>query len=268
LPWLVKFALSVAGLYVFVALLFTVMQGVIVFPRSLVGPSPSLPQETRQLSLTRPDGSVLQGSLIPGQDATKPLILAFGGNAWNADAVALFVHSIAPEYPVAAFHFRGYAPSTGRPSANALKADALALHDHLAPDAPNGMITVGFSIGSGVAAYLSAKRSIDGAVLVTPFDSLVAVGKQTMPWLPIRLMFRHEMNTLEALKPSTVRVALILASQDEVIPPARAEALIDGLQARDRTIAAISRLQAGHNDIYSHPEFPDELRNALSVVSD
>ena len=268
MSWLIKFALSIAGLYALVVLLVAVMQGAIVFPRSLVGPSPTLPDDTQILSVTRPDGSVLQGSLIPGQNPTKPLILAFGGNAWNADAVALFVHGIAPEYPVAAFHFRGYAPSTGRPSADALKADAVALYDYLAPNATNGIIAIGFSVGSGVAAHLSAERPIDGAVLVTPFDSLVAIGKQTMPWLPVRLLFRHEMNALEALKTSRTPIALILASQDEVIPPARAKSLVDGLRASDRAVAAISQIQAGHNDIYAHPQFADDLRNSLSAVAD
>lgn len=266
MAFLIKIVLGVFGLYAALIALFALMQGAMLFPRGLVGPAPTLPQGTEHLSLTRPDGSVLHGSLIPGQDTTKPLILAFGGNAWNADAVALFMHNIAPEYPVAAFHFRGYAPSTGRPSAHALKTDAEVVYDLVAEKAPNGIIAVGFSIGSGPAAHLTTQRPIAGAVLVTPFDSLLAVGQQTLPWAPVRFLFRHEMNVLATLSASDSPVALILAAQDEVIPPARAEALVDGLSAANRPVARLARIQAGHNDIYNHPEFALALRDALAAT--
>ena len=261
-----KVSLAAIGLYSLLIAIFALMQGSLLFPRGLVGPAPDLPQSAERLSVERPDGAVLQGSLIPGQDPSKPLILAFGGNAWNADAVALFIHRTAPEHPVVAFHFRGYAPSTGRPSAEALKADAVAIHDHIAENAPNGVIATGFSIGSGVAAHLASERPIVGAVLVTPFDSLDAVARQILPWAPVRLLFRHEMNILESLKNSATPVALVLAAQDEVIPPDRAEALVTELRAADRTIAYLSRIQAGHNDIYNHPEFVPALRDALAAV--
>jgi len=263
-----KVSLAAVGLYAVLIALFTLMQGAILFPRSLVGPSPELPQSAEPMRIERPDGSILHGNLIPGQDPTKPLILAFGGNAWNADAVALFLHRIAPDHPVVAFHFRGYAPSTGSPSAEALKTDAVAIHDHVADIAPNGVIATGFSIGSGLAAHLAAERPIIGAVLVTPFDSLGAVARQSLPWAPVRLLFRHDMNTLDALRNTATPVALVLAAQDEVISPERAEALVTGLSESDRAIAYLSRIQAGHNDIYNHPEMAPALRDALAAVTD
>ncbi|PZX46769.1 hypothetical protein LY56_00978 [Roseinatronobacter thiooxidans] len=266
MAFFIKLTLGLLGLYAALIALFALMQGAVLFPRSLVGPAPALPQGTDRISLTRPDGSVLHGSVIAGQDPSKPLILAFGGNAWNADAVALFLHRIAPEHTIAAFHFRGYAPSTGRPSAQALKDDAVAIHDRVAAQGPNGVIVVGFSIGSGLAAHLSAKRPIAGAILVTPFDSLLAVAQQSLPWAPVRFLFRHEMNALVALNASDAPIALVLATQDEVIPPARAEALVDGLSTATRPVAHITRIPAGHNDIYNHPDFAPAMRDALAAL--
>ncbi len=261
-----KFIFTLIAIYAALITVFALMQGAIVFPRSLIGPAPALPHGTQRLSLTRPDGVVLHGSLIAGSDPGKPLILAFGGNAWNADAVALFLHRILPDHPVAAFHFRGYFPSTGRPSAQALKADTVALHDLVMTTAPNGVVAVGFSIGSGLAAHLTTQRPMAGAVLVTPFDSLLAVGQQTLPWAPMRFLFRHNIDALSALTASDTPVALILAAHDEIIPPARAKALITGLQAQERPVAHISHLDAGHNDIYSHPKFAPALRTAIDAL--
>ena len=70
----------------------------------------------------------------------------------------IFTSSI-PDDDVVAFHYRGYAPSTGSPSAEALIADAPLVYDAaVARIRPKRVIAVGFSIGTGVAAQLSASR--------------------------------------------------------------------------------------------------------------
>jgi uncharacterized protein len=49
-----------------------------------------------------------------------------GGNAWNAEAMVLTLHALFPHRDVVAFHYRGYAPSSGRPGwglAAAIRAD-------------------------------------------------------------------------------------------------------------------------------------------------
>ena len=82
-------------------------------------------------------------------------MLGFGGNAWNAEVMALTLHMLFPHRDVVAPHYRGYAPSSGRPSAQALFSNSLAIFDHLRQTQASGpIIAIGFSIGSGVAAYL------------------------------------------------------------------------------------------------------------------
>lgn len=255
---LAKFLAALAALGIAVIALLAAFQTSLLFPRALVGPAPDLPAGTTRLELRGDGGAVLHGVRIKGRDPMRPVLLGFGGNAWNAEAMALFLHQIAPEHDVVTFHYRGYAPSTGRPSAQALMTDAVAVHDLIAPDAP-GVIAVGFSIGSGVAAHLATERDIARVVLVTPFDSLSAVAQQLYPFAPVRLLFRHEMNVQDALFRSGADVHLILATRDEVIPPARAEALASALPE-----AQVTRLETGHNAIYSHPDFTPRLRAALA----
>jgi uncharacterized protein len=114
-----------------------------------------------------PDGETLIGIHIPADlpdsgrekkqagdsDGPRTLILGFGGNAWNGQNVAEYLHELYPRRDVIAFHYRGYAPSTGAPSAEALIADAPLVYD-AAIDLvkPERVIVVGFSIGTGVAA--------------------------------------------------------------------------------------------------------------------
>ena len=265
---LIKLSLALFVLWAAGVTLFTAMQGAILFPRSMVGPAPTLPQSARRLTLPRPDGVELHGVLIPGRTAGRPVILGFAGNAWNAESMALFLHGTLPEYTVVAFHYRGYAPSTGSPSATGLMADAESIHDFLNAEGMPDQIAIGFSIGSGLAAHLASVRGLQGAVLVTPFDTLQAVARQTLPWAPVRWLFRHDMDALGALQSSAAPVGLILATRDEVIPPARSEALVAGLEHGAPPPAYLKRIPAGHNDIYAHPDFAPALRAAIDAVQD
>jgi uncharacterized protein len=263
---LVKAVLSIVALWAALVVALALMQGAILFPRAMVGAAPELPGTTQRLRLLRPDGVELHGVLIPGPNPNRPVLLGFGGNAWNAESMALFIHQNMPEYSVAAFHYRGYSPSSGRPSSAALLTDAEAIFDWLYAGGMTEQIAIGFSIGSGIAAHLAATRPLRGAVLVTPFDSLGAVARQNLPWAPVTLFFRNEMNTLAALENNTLPLALILATRDEVIGPARAEALVTALQSGQHPPVLIARIDAGHNDIYAHKEFGPTLRAALGAL--
>jgi alpha-beta hydrolase superfamily lysophospholipase len=124
------------------------------------------------------------------------------------------------------FHYRGYAPSTGVPGAKALNRDALLIHDEFARRQPGRrIVAVGFSIGSGVAAYLAAHRPLAGAILVTPFDDLARVAADHYPWLPVRLLFRHRMDSAAHLERSRVPVAIVAGGRDTLILPRRTDAL-------------------------------------------
>jgi hypothetical protein len=170
-----------------------------------------------------------------------------------------------PDIDVAAFHYRGYRPSTGQPSAEALIADAPLVYD-LAVDQvrPQRTIAVGFSIGTGIAAQLASRRHLDGLILVTPFDSLKAVAQSMYPWLPIGAFFNHDIDAAGALGNAKVPVAIIEAERDEIVPHDRTQALRERIPdlVFDRTLA-----RAGHNDIYARSDFQEAMRAALAAVT-
>jgi hypothetical protein len=60
-----------------------------------------------------------------------PTLLGFGGNAWKAGTMALTLHRLFPDRDVVAFHYRGYSPSGGKPSTQALLSDSLTIFDYL-----------------------------------------------------------------------------------------------------------------------------------------
>src|SRR5688500_14576890 len=97
-----------------------------LFPTHAVGSPGPLPASAQGVTVKTPDGDVLHGVHIPAavQRGPRVLVLGFGGNAWNGSDVAGFLHQLYPDAEVITFHYRGYRPSSGKPSAKALLADA------------------------------------------------------------------------------------------------------------------------------------------------
>ena len=254
--------------YAAILVLMFALQTRLVFPAGLAVPQGPVPAATVTLSIETPDGETLRGLHIPpdrGAGASRPVLLVFSGNAWNAADAAALVHDIFPDHDVAAFHYRGYAPSSGKPGGAALKADALLVHDAVSRRfAARPVVAFGFSVGSGVAASLAAHRDLAGLILVTPFDSLSAMARESYAWLPTSLLLRHEMDSVEALDGVETPVAIIAAGRDTLIRPARTAALR----------AAVPNLvyhhvfpHAAHNDILAQPGFDAAMRAALAAVT-
>lgn len=236
----------------------------LIFPTHAVARAGPLIKGAERLSLTSAEGQTLAGIHIKpdGPSKTETLILGFGGNAWNGQDVAEYLHGLFPADDVIAFHYRGYAPSTGQPSSEALIADAPLVYDFAVERIkPRRVIAVGMSIGSGIAAELATRRNLDGLILVTPFDSLKAVAQAMYPWIPIGPFFEHEIDEAGAVEKVRTPIAIIAASDDQIVPEKRTRALIRRVPnlVFNRTIAG-----AGHNDIYTRSEFQEAMHEALN----
>ena len=170
--------------------------------------------------------------------------------------MALHLRGLFPHREVVAFHYRGYAPSGGRLSAEALLADSVAIFDHLRrAHAGTDTVAVGFSIGAGVAAYLARHRPAAGLILVTPFDSLEALARDLYWWAPVGLLLRHRMPTIAFVRGSPVPTALI-------VPVRRSAALRPAIA----NLVFGAGIEAGHNDLYGHPAFAAAMREALARI--
>ncbi|MCT7373723.1 alpha/beta hydrolase [Chelativorans salis] len=265
--WFLKLALALAGLYAAIIAAAYMLQTWLIFPTGLAAFGPELPADARHVELATEDGERIVLVRLPATQTIgepRPLLLGFGGNAWNANALARMLYQIFPEHEVAALHYRGYGPSSGRPSAAALFDDARRAFDRLADEAQDGIVAIGLSLGASVAVDLAATRRLQGIVMVTPFDSLVELAASHYPWLPVRLLLRHRMDAADTLRGLDVPVAIITADDDIIVPAARVAPLREA--ARDlRSDIAIQG--AGHNDIYGHPEFADAMRASVRSLT-
>ena len=136
------------------------------------------------------------------------------------------------------------------------------IYDHLVQtQAGETILPVGF-IGAAVAAYLGRHRPVAGLILVTPFDSLEAVARDLYWWAPVGLLLRNRMPTIEFVRGSLAPTALITAQRDTVVPARRSAPLRTAI----RNLVLERAIDAGHNDLYDHPEFATAAREALARI--
>jgi hypothetical protein len=239
-------------------------QEALLFPGTRLASSPvDQPRRPERLTVAARDAA-LHGVLHRGRGQADELLIGFGGNAQDVEHLGQDLAARYPEVDVALFHYRGYGPSTGRPSEASLLADAVLIHDRLVAGLrPRRVYALGISLGSGIAAYLSQQRPLAGAILVTPYDSIEAVAKSTYPWLPVSWLLRHRFPSVEFTAGNSTPFAIIAASEDRVIAPAHTAALRASIPnlAYDVTIAG-----ANHVDLHDMPAFDQALREALVAL--
>jgi pimeloyl-ACP methyl ester carboxylesterase len=252
------YGLVVGGLYV--------LQGSLLFPsRAAALASYPLPPGTTDLQLDTPDGHRLVGHLVPARTGpSRGLLIGFPGNIWNASDFTALLGERLPDVDIAAFYYRGYAPSEGRPGERAFFSDATLIYDELKLRlGPRKVFAAGFSLGSGVAAWLARVRSLDGLVLVTPFDSVEAVARARYRWAPVRPLLRHRFRSDLHLAGCDVPTAVILAEHDRIVPAERSLRLVQVLR---RAVLVETIPGTTHNSIYDEERFDGLLRQALDAV--
>jgi len=244
------------------------MQERLVFPRHLANknvPDRMTTQYLDEMTLDVEDGVTLHGYYSPNRGDGAPLILAFSGNADSAAEVARNLEWQFPEHRVAVFDYRGYGKSTGEPSQNALYADALKIYDTLkAQFNPSYILLVGYSLGSGMATYLSAHRDVAGMVLVTPYDSLARVAQRAYPFLPVMALMKHRFPSYKHMTGNPTPTYIFVAGDDQLTRPERGRALRDVT----RNLVGYHELEGvGHNDIRLSAIYEDMFQKAVLDLS-
>mgnify|MGYP003565308037 CR=1 FL=1 len=181
--------------------------------------------------LKTPEGETLYGYSDKNKDPHAPLVVAFTGNAQNSASFALMMEQFFPDMQLLVCHYRGYAPSTGKPGQKALYADAKRIMDFAESHfKAKRTVLLGVSMGGAMATYASNYRDVEGLVLVTPFDSMANVGQETYPFVPVKLLVRHPMDLTKELPGNETPVAVLASDADKVISQDRLDNLISQIR--------------------------------------
>jgi pimeloyl-ACP methyl ester carboxylesterase len=260
-------ALGAAGLGAFLYGYLYFNQDAMVFPGSMMGlkSPPGLADQyadVEALEIDTPDGITLEGWII-NQGEGAPLIVYFGGNAEEVSYNIPELRVRFPGWSAAFFNYRGFAGSGGRPSERALKRDALLIYDTVVERLkPPGVLLFGRSIGCGVAVYLASERNAETLVLVSPYRSLVHLGRRYYSWVPVGLLLKHRFDSL-TLAPELGMPALFVAGgSDSIIPPDESTALREAWGGPSE-LAVIAG--ADHNDIQAYPQYWEAIQGFLKA---
>lgn len=238
----------VAGAYA------TLIGAVYLGQRRIMYPAP------RTVLNPRVDDAELEEIPVPGTAAVvglhfkapsgSPTLLHFHGNGEQiADLIGLGRALRARGLGFFAMEYPGYGIAEGEPSESANYAAAEATLEHLrarhAID-EHQLILQGQSLGTGVAMEMARRGHGRKLILISPYTSMVAMGKLTLPIFPNEWLV-HDRYLNDRKAPSIAHPALVVhGTRDEVIPFQMGRRIAELLPN-----ARLFAVQGGrHNDLF------------------
>lgn len=203
-----------------------------------------------RVALATPDGETLVLWLSPARD-DRPTILFLHGNAGEiADRADRFAFYQARGFGVAFLSWRGYGGSTGTPSEAGLLTDAKAAYDHLRARgiAPDRIVLVGESLGTGPAVITAAGNPVAAVVLEAPYSAAVDIARRSYPWLPVGLLMKDQYRSRDHIAAIRAPLLILHGTNDRVIPQGFGKRLFD-LAKEPKTFLSLGPV--GHDALFS-----------------
>ena len=197
---------------------------------------------TRPIVLRADDGTKLSGWLMtPQLVGPHPAVVYFGGRSEEVSWVVRDAGKLFPGMAVLAVNYRGYGASQGDPAEQHMVDDGRMLFDWLAERHhvdPSKVAVVGRSLGSGVAVQVALERPVHSLVLITPYDSILAIAKRKFRAVPVEYVLRHRFESVKYAPSLTAPTYVLRAAMDDVVPHSHTDLLVAklGKLHRDETV--------------------------------
>jgi len=185
---------------------------------------------TRPVVIRAKDGTRLSGWLMtPPIHGPHPAVIYFGGRSEEVSWVARDAGKLFPGMAVLAMNYRGYGESHGDPAETHFVEDGRMLFDWLAERHhvdPARIAVVGRSLGSGVAVQVAMERAAHAIVLITPYDSILAIAKRKFKAIPVEYVLRHRFESVKYAQHLKAPTYVLRAAQDDVVPHSHTDLLV------------------------------------------
>lgn len=164
--------------------------------------------------------------------------------AWYAAVLTeLGLRVILVEYP-------GYGHRAGKLGEESFVVDGAATVALARRQFPGPLVVIGESLGAGVAAAVVAREPVDAVLLITPWKDLAGVAAHHYAWLPTGWLLRDRYDSAANLATFKGPIAVVVAENDQLIPPSFGRALFGVLPAERKRLLEVRA--AGHNDWSQH----------------
>jgi hypothetical protein len=184
-----------------------------------------LPTRAERVAIAVDGDSAIAGVVFPAEESrdTGYWILLLHGNAASAFSADQLRHGevlCAAGFSVLGVDYRGFGRSPGVPSETAMYADAEAAFDALLQRgiAPERIILLGHSLGSGPAVSLATRHRAAALVLFGAFTSIPDAAAERYPWLPVRYVASVQFDSLARMHSVHIPVVIAHSRADTTIP--------------------------------------------------
>ncbi len=163
------------------------------------------------------------------QPAAGRVLIVYGNGSWTVGCAHYVddIQSVA-DLDVYLLEYPGYADRPGSPSQASVFQAANEALQSLGTNQP--VYLLGESLGSGVAAHLAGTHpsQIAGLILLSPFDRLISVAQQRMPFLPVSLLLVDRFPSEDYLRHYHGPLGIMVDGCDNVVPEKFGRRLYDG----------------------------------------
>jgi len=206
----------------------------------------------------------LNGWYVPCEGATSTLLFCHG-NAGNIsdrlDSIDIF-HDLGLN--VLIFDYRGYGKSRGFPTERGTYLDAMAAYNWLIskkkPD-EDKIVIFGRSLGGSIAIDLAAKINKGLLISESAFTSIIDIGKEFYPFLPIKYCASIKYDSIQKIKNVKIPKLIIHSDDDEIIPFHHGEGIFKAALLPKQ----FYQMRGGHNDgfIIMGKEYEETIKNFI-----
>jgi len=219
-------------------------------------------QDFEELTITSYDATKLNGLLFKTPNP-KGLIFYLHGNASALDSwgnIAEFYTSL--RYDIFILDYRGYGKSEGKvENQEQFLKDVSFVYRNLAKRYDQNKISIiGYSIGSGAAAYLASTNNPRMLVLQAPYFNFLEFSSSRAPFLPDFLK-KFTFETNEYIVKVKAPVYIFHGAEDHLISIDNSLRLQTLFKRTDRLFILQNQ---GHNGVNENPDFRDRIQEIFN----
>jgi uncharacterized protein len=207
------------------------------------------------------EGISLNGLWLKEPDPKGVILYLHGNRGSNRRCLRQAQTMAGNGYDIFMPDYRGFGKSGGTIETEAqLQSDVQKAYDFLKKSYPEERIVlVGYSLGSGLAAYLAANNHPRQLVLLAPYLSMVDMKDRVAPFLPDFLLKYHLTNDVYLGK-ADLPITIFHGEADDVIPVESSRKL---KALKPAGIRLVTMRGVGHRGVIFNQAFRNGIRELL-----
>lgn len=265
MKWLKKVGLIVLLFYFLICLIVYGFQEKLMFFPEKLAPGYSFPFKQKFEEIAIPVGKTLKlNGVLFHADKSKGLVFYLHGKAGSIRTWG----KIAPtylnlHYDLFLLDYRGYGKSEGSILDElTLYRDIQIAYDTLLNHYHENTVTIiGYSLGTGLAAYLASNNRPRQLILQAPYYSFKEIAAEHHPLLPSALL-RYEFPTWEYLENTRVPVTVFHGDVDQVISSRNSVSLLRPFYKPGDQLVVLKG--QGHSGITDNPDYRAAISKLLN----